>query len=1144
VLAWTGGQPFLTQKVCKLVLSAEEMIPEGNEAVWVENVVRTRIIENWETQDEPEHLRTVRDRIIWSDRKEQLLQLYQQILQTSLAPPDDGGVKANDKPEHMELRLSGLVVKRQGKLRVYNRIYASVFDQSWVENALAEAGLLPKLAEKLPPSRAEIQALEQAAVDALQQFESQEIEALLSAMQGGQALKALVGDGCLLQDYPTVSPLLALQTILSNIRQRNQFESPQGMDYIYDVCFSPDGQQIVMAEDDGTVQFWDLSGQLRFRWKGHQGSVRSVSFSPDGQLIATAGGDGTARLWNLSGQQIAQFEGHQRSVWSVSFSPDGQLIATAGGDGTARLWNLLGQQIAQFDGHQDLVRRVSFSPDGQCLATAGYDGTARLWNLSGQQLAQLNGHIVPILGISFSPDGQRLVTAGVDGARLWDLSKKPLAQWNSHHDRVWSVSFSSDGQHLATVGADSSIRLWNLRGKQLAQFNGHQGWVRRVSFSPEGQRLATAGYDGTVRLWNLEGQQIVLNGHRGRVNSVSFSPNGLYLATAGEDGTVRLWNLEGQQLSQLNNHQGRVYDVSFSPDGQRLATAGADGKVRLWNIEGKLLLEFQSHRRWVYSMSFSPDGHCIATGGGADGTVRLWNLSGYELAQWQSHRGTVYCISFHPNGQQIATAGEDSMAKLWDLSGRQLAQWQSPNNSVYSVVSFSPDGQCLAMGGTGGLQIWRIGGLDELLVRGCDWLKDYVITHPEALEKLEVCQDRLNSIEVDRNLVGVGEVEGGLGKPIPKENALFQKVPELRPSLDSAPKTQLRQLAAKTLVALFGEILSRQGDIEKAVAAYTEAQKLDPTLEIPATVGNNLCWWGSLWGNAAEVMDACETAVALDPENAMFRDSRGLARALTGNIAGAIEDFQAFVDWTDNEKKKLQRQHWIEVLRAGENPFTEEEIESLFNDHNVTPPEALEELEVRQLVTTVSDESEEGFLGEFLVRDKLVKIYQGDITNLVTDVIVSSDDNYLTMSGGVSARIRQVGGDEIYWETRNLIPLFLGDVAVTRAGKLRAKKLFHAVVIDFDEGENLSDKVILRVVHSCMKKAKLYSFRSIAFPLLATGSAGFPAKVVWEIMFRQIIRDLSAENQNISEVIVAIYQRRIVEELKIKNFLEAIEEFG
>jgi hypothetical protein len=131
VLAWTGGQPFLTQKVCKLVLSAEEMIPEGNEAVWVENVVRTRIIENWETQDEPEHLRTVRDRIIWNEQHaSRLLGLYQQVLQ-------QGEIAANDTPEQIELRLSGLVVKQQGSLNVYNRIYEAVFNLSWVENELA-----------------------------------------------------------------------------------------------------------------------------------------------------------------------------------------------------------------------------------------------------------------------------------------------------------------------------------------------------------------------------------------------------------------------------------------------------------------------------------------------------------------------------------------------------------------------------------------------------------------------------------------------------------------------------------------------------------------------------------------------------------------------------------------------------------------------------------------------------------------------------------------------------------------------------------------------------------------------------------------------------------------------------------------------
>jgi hypothetical protein len=49
-------------------------------------------------------------------------------------------------------------------------------------------------------------------------------------------------------------------------------------------------------------------------------------------------------------------------------------------------------------------------------------------------------------------------------------------------------------------------------------------------------------------------------------------------------------------------------------------------------------------------------------------------------------------------------------------------------------------------------------------------------------------------------------------------------------------------------------------------------------------------------------------------------------------------------------------------------------------------------------VTTVSNKLGEGFLGEFLVHDKLVRIYQGDITNLVADVIVSSDDTYLQMN--------------------------------------------------------------------------------------------------------------------------------------------------
>jgi len=85
----------------------------------------------------------------------------------------------------------------------------------------------------------------------------------------------------------------------------------------------------------------------------------------------------------------------------------------------------------------------------------------------------------------------------------------------------------------------------------------------------------------------------------------------------------------------------------------------------------------------------------------------------------------------------------------------------------------------------------------------------------------------------------------------------------------------------------------------------------------------------SVWGHAPEVMHACEQAVAMDSANGYFRDSRGVARALTGDFAGAIEDFQAFINSTKGEQAQLLHQQWIETLKAGKNPFPPEELERL-----------------------------------------------------------------------------------------------------------------------------------------------------------------------------------------------------------------------
>lgn len=132
VLDWTNGQPFLTQKICKLIRDQKVAIPANQESETIEDLVHSRVIHNWELNDEPEHLRTIRDRILQSPyNPKSLLQLYAQIWRGET-------IQVVNSPEYKELLLSGLVIQEGITLRVHNRIYQLVFDRGWVHHALTK----------------------------------------------------------------------------------------------------------------------------------------------------------------------------------------------------------------------------------------------------------------------------------------------------------------------------------------------------------------------------------------------------------------------------------------------------------------------------------------------------------------------------------------------------------------------------------------------------------------------------------------------------------------------------------------------------------------------------------------------------------------------------------------------------------------------------------------------------------------------------------------------------------------------------------------------------------------------------------------------------------------------------------------------
>jgi len=991
VLDWTGGQPFLTQKVCKLILSANDSASVGEEAAWVEALVRSKVLENWEAQDTPEHLKTIRDRLLLSgeQRTGRLLGLYQQIIQ-------QGEVDADDSAGQVDLRLTGVVVKREGTLRVYNQVYEQVFNRDWLERSLAalrpyggaiaawlesnqqdesrllrgqtlqdarawsegkslgdddrrfldasqdlekrdiqkklvveeearqvlaeanrkayrrirvgavvlalmvtgavgasvfagrqftaaeqarqdvkaaqqqvkaeqdkvkiatqnakdtedrrkkaegrEQQAIKNLRRKeqqvadatkrvdilaleaqaaqdektqaqndLQRSKNELQLaqrerqgaeqasrlaqegtrLEQAGVEAMRQFEFQQVESLLMAMRAGNDLRQLVIKKGIsqLEDYPSVSPILALNTILNKIQERKIGEVP------LTVASDRSGNRIVTGERNGIVQIWDRNGNLLRKFQAHEKAISQVAVKADGSLVATySKEDKLIRLWDLQGNQQSTFQDWDISddQGNLAFSPDGNYVVI----NKSNLISLKTRSNVTFTGATDKFGwKASFSERGDYAATYYWgDKVVRIWSIISDNISS-NSYTPPqgdVEELAISPDGSAVAIAGSEGIRLWKWRQNELVNFDRYQGKVQHVAFSPKGDRIVTANEDNTIRIWNLSGEQIASFRDQVSSTSSLKLSSDGDLVASSDGQGVIQIRDLDGNLVQTIRHRNLIGwmagtKFNFLPNTNQIITYGE-GSASLWSLQNDQRKLLkdlqgnsiatfgyysniglvetaggrgdiflNNNFAEFWDLQgnrqalipyhgisrISQDGTLTATYNLrGGNVQLRDFKGKSLGSF-SHPGTVasqaannsafFQVDISPDSRWVATYT-QEGAVHLWNTQG-RLEHVFKHEGIKeYGSYFSPNSSLIATLGKDGTVHVWDLQGQSRGQF---NQKGITHLEFYPDSsRIITFEDNGTLRLWDLDGRSIMIqahqgtIYGIDFSKnsDHFVT--------------------------------------------------------------------------------------------------------------------------------------------------------------------------------------------------------------------------------------------------------------------------------------------------------------------------------------------------------------------------------------------------------------------------------